>query len=321
MTGLAATSCFPVAVRAAAEGDPLYFILGAVCGLLPDTLDFRFARFWHRHTLEVILDPNQPDPAMIAEAVARAVALAVARASPVTLKLNTARLNANAWQAYSVFFDRPQRRVVATCTGPVTTGGAPLPASAAPTAARNVTATRKLAAGVVPEGDPEVKVDIFDGPTLRFTKRGADELGMEFLPWHRAWSHSLALAAMLGGALAVGWSWTAGLVACAAWSAHVLADQLGHMGSNLGYPFTRRRAPGARLHHAGDGWPNLITVWSSGLLILWNLARLTPTCPLSLALLPLLVWGGAAPLLAAWALDRALGKVGGGRWWVGAEEG
>ncbi|MEI7435441.1 MAG: hypothetical protein WCL16_01380 [bacterium] len=310
MTGLAATSFFPAAVQAAADGNPLYFILGAVCGLLPDTLDFRFARFFHRHTLEVILDPNQPDPAMIADAVAQAVALAVARTAPVTLKLNTARLGANAWQAYTVFFDRPQSRVVATCTGPVTTGSAPLPDSAVPAAARHATSTRKLAAGIVTDGDPEVKVDIFDGPTLRFYKRASGELGMEFLPWHRAWSHSLALAAMTGGVLVAIWSWTAGLVACAAWSAHVLADQLGHMGANLGYPFTRHRINGARLHHAGDGWPNLITVWASGLLILWNLARLTPASPPSPALLPLLVWGGVVPLFAAWSVDRLLARRG-----------
>ena len=51
--GVAAASFFPGAVAAAVDGNPLYFVLGGVCGLLPDTLDFKFGRFFYRHQVEI----------------------------------------------------------------------------------------------------------------------------------------------------------------------------------------------------------------------------------------------------------------------------
>jgi hypothetical protein len=54
---------------------------------------------------------------------------------------------------------------------------------------------------------------------------------------------------------------------------HVLGDQLGFMGSNLFYPFTRRRTKGLKLIHSGDGMPNFLTVWTALMLILFNLDR------------------------------------------------
>ena len=43
--GVAAASCVPVAVETAASGNPLYFILGGIFGLLPDTIDFKLYRY------------------------------------------------------------------------------------------------------------------------------------------------------------------------------------------------------------------------------------------------------------------------------------
>ena len=54
--GIAAASCFPAAVQAGAEGNPLYFILGGIFGLLPDTLDFKFYRFIYSHDVEITPD-------------------------------------------------------------------------------------------------------------------------------------------------------------------------------------------------------------------------------------------------------------------------
>ena len=44
VAGVAAASCFPFAVEAGANGNPLYFILGGCCGLLPDIIDFRLTK-------------------------------------------------------------------------------------------------------------------------------------------------------------------------------------------------------------------------------------------------------------------------------------
>jgi membrane-bound metal-dependent hydrolase YbcI (DUF457 family) len=89
------------------------------------------------------------------------------------------------------------------------------------------------------------------------------------------------------------------LVVGLGFAGHVLEDQLGFMGSNLFYPWTRSRAIGLQLLRSGDPIPNFLTVWISLALILLNLdrfgpaPRLDPAVYLLLAVvLPLLVLGG-----------------------------
>jgi hypothetical protein len=53
----------------------------------------------------------------------------------------------------------------------------------------------------------------------------------------------------------------------------VLEDQLGYLGSNLFWPFTKTRSNGMRLMHSGDTIPNMLTVWLSLMLLLLNLDR------------------------------------------------
>lgn len=98
-------------------------------------------------------------------------------------------------------------------------------------------------------------------------------MSIEFLPWHRAWSHSLLLGIALGVLLAVLMDARAGFVAGLGFCVHVLEDQLGHMGSNLFWPLTRERSSGLKLLHSGDTLPNMATVWLSLTLLLLNLDR------------------------------------------------
>ena len=49
MSGVAVASFGPWAVDAALHGNPIFFILGGACGILPDTLDFKFYRFFYKH--------------------------------------------------------------------------------------------------------------------------------------------------------------------------------------------------------------------------------------------------------------------------------
>ena len=120
--------------------------------------------------------------------------------------------------------------------------------------------------------DEEIKIDIFDGPSFRFERQG-NSVHVHFLDWHRRWSHSLTLAAalgLLGGILLGKW---AGLVIGLGLVAHILEDQMGYMGSNLFYPIKQRRSSGLQLLRSGDAIPNLLTVWTSVALILFNLDR------------------------------------------------
>jgi membrane-bound metal-dependent hydrolase YbcI (DUF457 family) len=120
--------------------------------------------------------------------------------------------------------------------------------------------------------DAEVKIDIFSGPSFRFERKG-DAIAIAFLPWHRAWSHSLTVAIGLGVIVGLLWGWLAGVVVALGYAVHVLEDQLGAMGSNLLWPLTRIRAPGLNLIRSGDAIPNFLTVWTACALTLFNLDR------------------------------------------------
>jgi membrane-bound metal-dependent hydrolase YbcI (DUF457 family) len=94
-----------------------------------------------------------------------------------------------------------------------------------------------------------------------------------FIPWHRSWTHSFVLAGLLGLGAAAAWGPLAGIIAAGALAAHVAVDQLGYLGSNLLFPFSRRRTPGLKLTQSSGPLPNFVVAWSAVLLIFWNLAH------------------------------------------------
>jgi membrane-bound metal-dependent hydrolase YbcI (DUF457 family) len=315
VTGVAIATMFPEVVEQAAGGS-LLPVLGGIAGILPDTLDFRFTRYFEKYDLEI--DPGpEPDARTIAEQIAGAMRAAYETRRPQNVKLHTIRLGADRWRQYAVRFD-PQRGQVVVRVGPlVTTGQVPLPGSdpSQPFASPQsppMGGMKKIMKGGTERGkaqvdvgvpmvhtyDEETKVDIFSGPSFKFERRG-DKLAVHFLNWHRRWSHSLFLAAALG---LLGWllfgKW-GGLVVGLGYAAHILEDQLGYLGSNLLYPLTKGRTAGLRLLRSGDGIPNFLTVCVSIALILLNLDRcsaqpvLSPWWPfVSLVLVgPVLVFG------------------------------
>jgi len=389
LTGVAIATCFPEVVRQAAGGG-LLPVLGGVAGILPDTLDFKFVRYFERYDLEI--DPGpEPDAGEIAGRVAGAMRRAYETGQPQNVMLHTIRLGADLWRRYTVRFD-PAHDAVAVRIGPVVnTSQVPLPGSEFPppssppmggteggtpmggteertplwgteeetplweteertplegaeeraplwgTEERTPlegaeertplwgteektplwetegerTARAKIGVPTAPTYDEATQIDIFSGPSFKFERRG-DRLHVLFLDWHRRWSHSLTLAAALGliGGLILG-KW-AGLVIGLGFVGHVLEDQLGFMGSNLFYPFSRRRSQGVRLIHSGDAVPNLLTVWTAVALILFNLdrfsaqPRLDPRWFLGLAVaLPALVLGG----VYQWQRRRERGRA------------
>lgn len=307
LTGVAIATFFPDVVRQAADGS-LLPVLGGVAGILPDTLDFKFARYFERYDLEIDPGPN-PNPHQIADALVGAMRRAYETGLSQNVMLHTIRLGADLWRQYVVRFD-PRRNQVAVRIGPVVnTGQVPFPGSE-PEGVEEVQVP--LDFPLVETYDEEYRVDIFSGPSFRFERVG-DRLRVHFLDWHRRWSHSLTLAVLLGmivagvGALVEKVSggvvsrtplW-AGLLVTLGFAGHILEDQLGFMGSNLFYPFTKDRMVGLRLVRSGDAIPNFLTVWLALALILFNLdrfsvsPRLDPTSYLfGVVGLPLVVLGG-----------------------------
>lgn len=301
--GVAAASLFPEAVRQAAAGNPLYFILGGVCGLLPDTLDFKFYRFFYRHDIEVRPDPKAPDVRQIADAIALAVNRAGDERKPIRIKLDTIRLGTDAWRQYQVRFDVEGRRVVVALGPVVDTGQTPLPGQSTqpgPSAGAPVRHPLRISY------EAAVKVDILDGPLFQMQPGADGAISPDFIPWHREWTHSFTLAALIAAGAWLIWNGFAAAVVFAAFAGHIAADQMGFMGSNLFYPFTRARTSGLKFMHSGQSLPNFATVWLCVVLIFWNLSRNTPGAPPGITVGRMLIAGLLAPaalyLLARWLI-------------------
>lgn len=311
--GVAAASCFPQAVAAGAQGNPLYFLLGAVFGLLPDTLDFKFVRFFEKHDILVVPDPHNPDPQMVADAVALAVNRAGTAGKPVRIKLGTVRLGADRWQQYSVHFNVAGGTVEAEVGPVVNTGACPVddPHVAGPNSARRPpSASARLAYPVAIDYEATNIVNIFDGPILQMTPAPGGPVRVEFIPWHRRWSHSLVtalLAGLVAGALV---DPLAGAVVFSAMAAHALLDQLGFMGSSLLFPFRRKRSTGLGMTHSDRPLPNLAAVWLSCILVFWNLNRSMAFPAVHANLLQMLIAGALIPLGVFAIADRILAPRG-----------
>ena len=307
MSGVAVASFCPWSIEQAVHGNPIFFILGGACGILPDTLDFKFYRFFYKHDVYVEPDPAHLDPQSIADEVARAVNMGVEEHRYIRLKLSSIRLGADFWQQYQVEFDNENMEVLVRF-GPVTnTGQVPVPG----TQHRYPQIGRaKIKAKVVQTYDAKLRVDIFDGPTIGFAPRNDGDFDLEFLPWHREWSHALTIGFFLGllwlaGCTLVG-HWLIGLqglvLMTCCYAIHIIEDQLGHMGSNLFYPFTKNRTPGLHWMHSGDGLANFMAVWISCLLIFWNLHRNLPNPTYEFSLAKLFLVALVVPGLVFWGL-------------------
>jgi membrane-bound metal-dependent hydrolase YbcI (DUF457 family) len=270
VTGVALSTFFPQVVEQAAAGS-LLPMLGGIGGLLPDTLDFKFGRYFV--TYDVVIDPGpEPDPAAIADTLVDAMRKAYGTGEDQHVMAHTVRLGADLWRRYSIRFDPPAGEVVVRIGPQVTTSQVPYEGTEPQ---GNIEARCKIDVPLVDTYSDEYIIDIFSGPSFRFAREG-DQLFVHFLDWHRRWSHSFGVALLIGGAFGLGFGpWAGGLAALGA-VGHILEDQLGYMGSNLGWPFTKKRTPGLKLIHSGDAIPNFLTVWTSVILVLFNLDRFSP---------------------------------------------
>ncbi|MDW8292051.1 MAG: metal-dependent hydrolase [Anaerolineae bacterium] len=254
-SGLCVATFVP-GVVADAERGGLLIALGGAAAMLPDFLDFRFARFLERRDADIAPSAEAPNPQAIADALAREIA-AARQGKPRVVQLHPTRISVVEWVLYRVRFDVQRGEVV------VTLGER----------------EGRAAVGALEYGyDGALDIIELGGPSLKFTAQPNGAVRIEFLPWHRVWSHSLVLAVLLGLMVGMLLGTLAGVVAALGMATHILEDQLGFMGSNLLWPFTRTRTEGLRLWHAGDPAPNTATVWLSLTLILFNLdqARAVP---------------------------------------------
>jgi membrane-bound metal-dependent hydrolase YbcI (DUF457 family) len=258
-SGLCVASCIPGVTEAAADGS-LLIALGGAAAMLPDWLDFRFARFLERRSADIAPEAGLDDAANATQiACALAAEIHAARESgPRVVQLHPRRLGAVHWLLYCARLDPAAGAVI------VTMGDASASAFCGP---------------IDHAYDGVFDVGELGGPSVRFVRDDALGVGVvrsEFLPWHRTWSHSLLLAAGVGVLAAQVWGGVAGVVAAFGFATHVLEDQLGHLGSNLFWPLTHKRGSGLRLMHSVDAIPNMLTVWLALAITLVNLDRANP---------------------------------------------
>ncbi len=308
VTGVAVATFFPEIVHSASQHLAFGPVLAGLAGLLPDTLDFKFARYFDRlddeiDPGEICTEEGQPNPRAIAERIAAAAQQAYQTGKRVKILLHTVRLGADLWRRWSVTFDAQSRQVLVRIGPEVTTGQIPVANSRL---SGVPIGCAQIEPQIVQDYGDEISIDILSGPTLAFDRVG-NAVEVTFLPWHRRWSHSLLMAVLLG---TVGWLFApvVGLAMGLAVLAHVLEDQMGFMGSNILFPITRRRTRGLRLFLSGDALPNLLTVWIGLAVILLNVDRFsaTPNFPILpyvvvAILLPGLLFGAFAGW-GRWAL-------------------
>lgn len=248
-SGLCAASFIPGVVEQAAQGS-LLIALGGACAMLPDTFDFRFAKFVEQRDADIIPDRERLDPQVVADALAREFAR-VTPDRPRIVQFHPLRLGVVDWVTYALRFDVDKGDVVVTM---------------------NDAEARARVGKLDYRYDGALEIIELGGPSLKLSQ-GENGYQIEFLPWHRQWSHSLVLAVAIGVVIALLIGPLAGLVGGLGYVVHVLEDQLGYLGSNLFWPFTRRRFDGMKLIHSGDAIPNVVTVWLSLTLLLLNLDR------------------------------------------------
>lgn len=290
-TGLCLASFVPGVAADAALGS-LCIALGGAAGLLPDTLDFRIARFFDRRDADLMPDPLAPDPQALANAFAAELQSALTSHRARTVQLHPFRRGTIDWVLYALWFDPSTDDVCVRMSD-------------------GETVARAAAPRVCYHYDGVIDVGELGGPSLRLSPNTATGvIDIAFLPWHRERTHSLLLALLLGVVFAWLAGWQAGLCAALGFAGHVLEDQLGHMGSNLFWPLTQSRTPGLGLLHASDAAANTGTVWLSLSLLLLNLdrARSFPLIPATPYILLVVLLPFSIMLLAqarSWLRRRA----------------
>lgn len=303
-----AAATFIPGVIAASGNQSMILLLAGIFGLLPDWLDFKFARYFEPPDEIISPDPDTFNAQAVADQVAAALDRAFDADEPITVQLDTLPLGQDRYRQYALRFDNehnevtirlgqvvnPSQRIVSPAL-PNPLAKRPTPShSATPTPPHAHTGSARVNAKLNYTYDGDIKIDIFEGPSFEFRRdANAETVEISFLPWHRRWTHSLVLGAVFGLAAWLLFGQLAGWVVAVAYWTHVLEDQLGHLGSNLWWPFTGRRSSGLKLLHSGDPIPNFLAVWSSAMLILYNLNRFAAVPQFDGS--AFLLWAVAAP--------------------------
>ncbi|MBR4569115.1 MAG: metal-dependent hydrolase [Candidatus Riflebacteria bacterium] len=292
ISGMAVASFFPQAVHMAAQESSFILCLGGLFGILPDTLDFKLAKYFYKSDFEVKPDPNKLDAREIANGVAQAVNKAI-ETGKGTVQLHTMQIASNRWRSYLLRFDTKTSEICVDIGPEVDTGQIPFDGTEL-TDPEKAHARVKVNCEFYQQFDKVSNIAIMTGPCFEFAKRDDGKMEIVFLPWHRQWSHSFTLGMLIAFLVGLVTFFTIPegphpeLYTIPRWMlypliilfgsmVHIIEDSTGFMGNNLFYPFTKGRTNGLGFMSASEGIPNFFFVWTSVICILYNLDRFTPT--------------------------------------------
>ena len=287
MTGVAVSSFFGGAVEMAQLDKSWIMVLGGMYGIMADTLDFKFYVFFSREDHEIDPDPLNPDAGKIAEQIGKAIEQAYDENRLVKIKCHTVRLGADLWRQYVIKFD-PERGEVVVVINPIVTMSQ-VPYLGTEPKENRVGRYRLRVPLIETHGRPTV-VDIMSGPEIGFRRVG-DSVQVEFIPFHRTWTHSFfvgflaASVAWIFASLSAGWGigWYYGLLALAAYWSHLISDLTGYMGASFFWPFWKKRTPGLRWFKSQNPHSNFIFNYCCLTVTLFNLNRFTFVDPVARA--------------------------------------
>jgi len=310
ISGIAAATFIPGVVRMSIssrmdiEGAASSFILllAGMYGLLPDTLDFKFGQFFEMPDFVIDPDPDNPDPQQMAEEFAKAVRKAEETGEEVRIQYYPIQQGANRWRQYCLLFEKNGIKV--QINEMVSTSQIPVPG----TAPENRTGCAEFSAELKPRTDDvdwlnrairflrsKIKknqkepatvkpstIDIFSSTMFGLKKEKDGKIYFNWLPWHRTWSHSYVLGAMLTlPVFAITYLlhypqwWLYGLVAFIGFAVHITEDMTGHIGGSLLWPLLKPRTEGFEMVKASDPRTNFSIIYTAFILIIFNIDRFT----------------------------------------------
>ncbi len=277
--GFALSTFFPELVKSAAAKGTLDLVWGGVGGYLPDFLDFKIYKFLEKWDFEYEPDEKSKNPSTIIEVIEKGIRKAWEEKKEVRAKLHTLLIGPDLWRRYGLSFDNKENKIKAFYGPSVNTSQMPVPPEQEPPKETE----KKIDIPFEYEYEKDIIVDIFSGPSLAFIPED-DKVRIVFIPWHREWTHGLLPALffslILGGLLYLIKSpfyLQNAIIFFIGFISHGLLDQLGFMGVNFFWPFTKKRIKGLGLAESINPVSNFAVIWFSVYLIIFNIARFTPS--------------------------------------------
>ncbi len=261
--------------RAIVDNKELIIILGGIFGILPDTIDFRFAKYLQRHDYEVDMDEWNIDPQKVADTLAMAINQASEENREVNVMLHTIKISSDQWRQYNVMFDTENSKVICDI-GPIISGFEKRPYVDTYLPEDKSHAEAEFKPKLNYGYDAVTHVDILSGPDFSFFPEKDGSVRADFIPWHRRWGHSVTMGVLFApiGFMLYGFTplgWTAFWIIMLGYWSHILTDHFGLMGSNMFPPFTTRRVPGFKVTRSMSTLANVFTNYSNVMLIIFNM--------------------------------------------------